>query len=156
MGSFFQQNDVLDVLCVREHIDGLDALHLVVFAEQLKVASLCGRVATDIDDALRVGEEDGVDDVLVHAGTRRVGDDDVGLAVLLDEVAVQDVLHVASKELGVLDAVYLRVHLSILDSLGHVLDADDLAGLPCHEVGDGACARVEVVDERERPSPTLP
>ena len=94
------------MLRVGEHIYWLNALHLVCHVEQLQVASLRGGIATDIDDALRVGKEDGVDDVLVHSGSWRVSNDDVGFAVLLDEIAIQDVLHVASKELSILDSVY--------------------------------------------------
>ena len=95
------------MLRVREHIHRLDAFHFVSHVKQLQVSCLCCRIAADIDDALRVGKEDGVDDVLMHSGTWRVGNDGVGFAVLLDEVAVEDVFHITSKELGVLDAVYL-------------------------------------------------
>ena len=135
------------MLRVRKHIYRLDSLHLVLFGEQLKVASLCCRVATHINDTLGVGKEDGVDDILMHAGTRRVGYDDVGLAVLLDEVSIEDVLHVTSEELSVLDAIYLGIHFGILDGLRHILDADDLTCSACHEVSDGAGARIEVVNE---------
>ena len=82
----------------------------------------------------------------MHAGTRRIGNDDVGLAMLFDEVAIEDVLHVARKELGVLDAIYLRVLFGIFDGFGHIFDADDLPGLPCNEVGNGAGAGIKVVD----------
>ena len=134
------------MLCVGEHIYRLDARHFVLLGEQLQVASLCSWVAAHIYDALWVGKENGVDDITMHTSSGRVGDDDIGLAVLLNEVLIQDVLHVAGKELRVLDAVYLRVHLSILDSLRHILDANDLPGISCHEVGDGAGASVEVVN----------
>ena len=83
----------------------------------------------------------------MHAGTGRVGDNDVGAPMPFDEVAIEDVLHVAGKELGVPDAIYLRVHAGILDGLGHILDADDLACLARNKVGNGARARIEVIDE---------
>ena len=76
------------MLCVREHVDWLDAFHLIMLTEELQVSSLRGRIATDIDDSLRVGKENGIDDIAVHSGTWRVGDDDVGLAVLLDEISI--------------------------------------------------------------------
>ena len=82
----------------------------------------------------------------MHAGTWRVGDDNVRPAVFLNERVIQNVLHVAGIEQGVLNAVDFAVHLGVLNSLGHILDADDLTGLPGHEVGDGARAGVEVVD----------
>ena len=91
--------------------------------------------------------QDGVYHVLVHTGAWWVGDDYVGASVLLDELVVEDVLHVAGVELGVADIVHLRVHLCVLDSLRNVLDADNLARLTCHEVGDGARTGIEVVDQ---------
>ena len=91
--------------------------------------------------------QDGVYHVLVHTGAWWVGDDYVGATVLLDELVVEDVLHVASVELGVADVVHLRVHLCILDSLGHVLDTYHLARLTRHEVGDGARTGIEVVHQ---------
>ena len=88
-----------------EHIHGLYGRHLVLGIEQLEVACLGGGVAADIDDAAGLGEQNHVDDVVVHAGTWRVGDDDIGAAVLVDEVLREHVLHVAGKEQGVLNAV---------------------------------------------------
>ena len=83
----------------------------------------------------------------MHASTRWVGDDDIGTSVLCYELVAQHVLHVASIEEGVVDAVDLGVDLRILNGFGDVLDANDLTGLTGHEVGDGASAGVEVVDE---------
>ena len=135
-----------------EHVDRLDDTQVVVLAEYLQIACLCSGVAADVDDALGLGSEDGLHHVGMHAGARRVGDDDVGPPMLLEEVVVEDVLHVACEEERVVNAVDLRVHLRILDGFRHVLDADDLTGLAGHEVGDGARAGVEVVDERQCPS----
>ena len=67
--------------------------------------------------------------------------------MLLYEVLGEDVLHVARVKLGVVDAVDAAVLLGVLDGLWHILDADDVACLPGHEVGDGARARVEVVHQ---------
>ena len=82
----------------------------------------------------------------MHTGTWGVGDDDIGTSVLGNKVVGQDVLHVASIEQGVLDAVNLAVDLGILDSLWYVFDADDLTGFLSHEIGNGASAGVEVVN----------
>ena len=106
-----------------------------------------GRVATDVYNAVGLGKEEGVDDILVHSGAWWVGDDDVGTSVAFDEVAVEDVFHVAGKEEGVVDVVDLRVDLSIVDGFGHVFDADDLTCLTTDEIGNGAGAGIEVVDE---------
>ena len=131
---------------VGEHIDGLHGHDLILFVEVVQVARLCGGIAGDIDDALGGGAKDGLHHVRVHAGTRRVGDDHVGTAMLSDEVVGEDVLHVTGEEEGVGDAVNLGVHLGILDGLGDIFDADDLFRVLGDEVGDGARAGVEVVD----------
>ena len=90
---------------VREHIDWLDMGDLVVGIEQLQVASLGGWVAADIDDALRVGIHDDLDNVWMHACSWWVGDDDIRTTVIADEVIGEDVLHVASIEQRVIDMV---------------------------------------------------
>ena len=132
---------------MRKHVDGLYLNYLVISVEQLQVACLCGRIATDVDDALWCCPQDGFHHVGVHAGTRGVANHDVRVAVTGYEIVGQDVLHVACIEQGVVDMVDLRVDFGILDSLRHILDTDDLACLPSHEVGNGASAGVKVVDE---------
>ena len=144
----FEQHDIFDVRGVGEHVDGLHSLHTVIGVEQRQVAGLRGGVATDVDDAAGRGVKDDVDHVGVHAGARRVGDDDVGPAMSADEVVGEDLTHVAGVELGVGDAVDAAVDLGILDGFGHVFNADDLRRLARDEVGDGAGTGVEVVDER--------
>ena len=63
-----------------------------------------------------------------------------------DEVFVEDVLHVASIEKRVRDAIDGRVHFRIFDGLGHIFDADDLTRLMRHKIGYRPCTRVEVVN----------
>ena len=46
-----QFGHVFDMLCVREHIDRLDAADVVFCTKHLQVASLCGGVAADVYDA---------------------------------------------------------------------------------------------------------
>ena len=114
-----------------EHVDGLYLLYAVLLVQQLQVAGLGGRV-----------------DVRVHAGPWRVGDNDVRTSVLGDKLVRQDVFHVAGKEQCVLNAVDLGVDLGVLDGFGHILDADDLPCLSCHEVGDGPRAGIQVLNQR--------
>ena len=133
---------------VWEHIHRLYGHYPVLLVQQLQVAGLGGRVARYIDDTLGLGPQNGLDDVGVHAGPWRVGDDDVGASVLCDELVRQDVLHVAGIEQRVLNAVNLGIDLCVLDGLGHILDADDLPCLSRHEVGNGPCAGIQPTNER--------
>ena len=41
----------------------------------------------------------------MHASTWRVGDDDIGATMLVDEILCEDVLHVASVEQSVVQVV---------------------------------------------------
>ena len=95
------------MVCMWKHIDGLYSGDAILHIEQLQVARLCSRVATYIDNAFRLCKQDDVDYILVHAGTRWVGDDNIGTAVLVDEILRKHVLHIAGKEEGVGDAVDL-------------------------------------------------
>ena len=135
------------MVSVREHVDWLYGSYFVFYVEELEVACLSGWVAAHVYDATRFGIEDDVDHVFVHACARWVGDDYIWAAVFLDEAVGENIFHVASKEERVVDAIERRVHLGILNSFGHVLDADDLACLARHEVGYGTSAGVEVIDE---------
>ena len=83
----------------------------------------------------------------MHTRTRRVGDDYIRTPVLVDKVLCQHVLHVAGKKQRVPDAVDFRVDLGVLDGFGHIFDADDLARLSGHEVGDGSRAGIKVVNQ---------
>ena len=40
-----------------------------------------------------------------------------------------------------------RIHFGIFYCLWHIFNTNDLAGLVCHEIGDGACTGIEVEDE---------
>ena len=130
-----------------EHIHWLHGCHLVIVVEQLEVARLGGRVAAHIDNALWSGEEDGVDDISVHTGTRWVGDDHVGTSVGIDEILVEDILHVSGKEERVVQTVDLSVLLGIYNGLRHIFNAYDLSCLMRHKVGDGASASIKVVNQ---------
>jgi len=129
-----------------EHVNGLHGGDAVVHVEFMEVAGLRGGIARDIDNTLGSSTEDGLDYIGMHAGTWWVGDDDIRTAMLCDERIGQDVFHVAGKEEGVADVVDVGVYLRILNGFWDVFDADDLTGLACHEVGDGACAGIEVID----------
>ena len=130
------------MLRVGKHIYRLHFLNAIGGIEHGEVSSLRGRVATDINDTPGFGAKDSGNDILMHAGAWRVGDDDVGTAVLSKEGIVEYIFHIAGEEQGVRDAVDLRVDLGILNGFGHILDADDLPRLAGNEVGDSACAGV--------------
>ena len=132
---------------VGEHVDGLHTLHAIEVVEQAKVASLCGRVATHIDYAPWRSKADNVHHIAVHAGAGRVGDDDIGSAVVADKVCGEDVFHVAGIKERVVEPVKLGVDFSVGNGFGHILNAHHLTGLSCHKVGDGARAGIEVVDQ---------
>ena len=133
---------------VGEHIHGLYSGHTVVNVEVVQIASLCGGIARHIDNALWCSAKNGLHHIRVHTSTRRVGDDDVRATVFGDEVVGENIFHIACKEQRVVDMIDLRVYLSVFDSLWHVLNANDLTGLLCYEIGNRACAGIKVVNQR--------
>ena len=138
--------DVFDMLGVGEHVDGLDAAEAVFGGEEADVACLRGGVAADVDDAPGLHGEELLDHFLVHAGARGVGDDDVGAALLGDELGGEHFGHVAGKEAGVADMVGDGVLACGGDGVFDIFDAYHLAAHACQEEGDGAGAGIEVVD----------
>ena len=128
-----------------EHVHRLYCHHFILYIQELQVASLGSRVAADIDDALRLGIQDNIHHIGVHTCTGRVGDDDVGPAMLGNEIGCEDVFHIACIEQGVFNAIDLRIDLGILDGFRYILDANDLASLTRHEVGNSARTCVEVL-----------
>ena len=64
-----------------------------------------------------------------------------------NEFIRQDILHITGIEEGVMDVVDFGIHLSILNSLGYIFDTYDLACLLGHEVGNGTCASIQVVNQ---------
>ena len=90
-----------------EHIDGLNRFDLIAAIQRLQVTGLCGRIARYIDNTFRRGIQNGLDNVRMHAGTRRVGNDNIRLSVFFDKIIGQDVFHIACIEQRVLNAVEL-------------------------------------------------
>ena len=134
------------MLRVREHVHRLYFLHAVLRVKQGEVAGLRGGVAAHIDDARHLQLQQLLNDVRVHAGARRVGNDDVRLSVLRDELVGEDLRHVAHHELRVRDVVLRGVDLRVLHGSIDVLDADHPLGLVCYEIGNRASAGKEVID----------
>ena len=132
--------------CMGEHINGLHHSNTVLGVHHLEIACLGGGVTADVDNTQGIGTQNGCYNIGVHTCPGRVCDDDVRTSVLFNEGIAEHILHVAGKEAGVGDAVKLGVDLGILNGLGHIFYADDLGRLSGYEVGNGACAGVEVVD----------
>ena len=101
---------------------------VVAVGEYGEVARLGGRIAADIDHALRRTGQQDIRHGRVDAGAGRVEHDDVGLSVFCNEFSLQDVFHISCKKRGVGDAVFPGIHFRVFDGFGHILDADDLAG----------------------------
>ena len=131
---------------VGEHVDRLHRLDPVGAAHQRQVAGLRGGVAAHVDDPLRRGAQDHVENRLVDTRTRRVEDDDIRTSVRRNERVVEHLLHVPGVEGRVADAVQRGVDLRIGDRLGNIFDAHHPGAVRRAEVGDGSRAGIEVVE----------
>ena len=133
------------MVSVREHIHRLNAHNAVHTAHKRKVACLGCRVATYIDNALGCCVQDNINYRLIDTCTRWIENNHIGTTILGDKVVIQHLLHIASVEYRILDAVNLRVNLCILDCLRHILDTHNLLSSLCAEVCDCTGTCVEVV-----------
>ena len=86
------------MVSVWEHVDWLHACYLVLYVEQTQVARLGGGIAAHVHDALGFGKENGVDYVVMHAGSWGVGNDNVGTTIFVDKLLVKNVFHVTGEE----------------------------------------------------------
>ena len=145
--SSLKQYDVLTVVGVWKHIYGLYLCDDIVLVEHHEVACLCGGVAADIHYLLGSSHENGVDHILVHTCSWRVGDDDIGSAVSVDEVGSEQIFHVAGEEECVVDMVELGVDACVAYSIFYILDTYALSCLTSHEVGYRSGAGIEVIDQ---------
>ena len=130
-----------------EHVDRADSGDAVFRIEQRYVARLCGRIATHIHDARRLGIEDHFDYIGMHAGTGRIHNHHIGMTVSGDKFIGQHILHVACIEIGIGQPVDLRIEFGVADGVLNIFYADYLACLRGYEVCNSACAGVKVIDQ---------
>ena len=95
-----------------EHIYRLYLLNGILHREQAQVACLCRGVTAHVNDTFRFRKKNRVDHIVMHTGTRRVCDNNIRTAVLVDEILCQDILHVAGVEQCILDLYCAFIVLS--------------------------------------------
>ncbi len=100
--SFDQQYDVLHMMRLREHVDGLDIFDLVLIHHESKIAGLCGWVTADVDDFFGANFEDLPDNPIMHTCTRGVGDDHIRAAIFLNEFIIKHPYNIAGIENGII------------------------------------------------------
>ncbi len=114
-----EAHDILHMVGVGEHVDGLHGGDAVGRIEKGQIACLRCGVAADVDYTLGRGAQYDLD---------------------------EHILHVAGIEARIAYAVCLGVEARILDGLGDILHAYDRACGRGAEVGYGARAGIEVVE----------
>lgn len=113
------------------------------FREQLHVAGEGGRVAGDVDDALRLHGGDGLDHVGAYALARRVDDDHVGLFAALGQ-QLRSCASIHAVKFRIVHAVLCGIKFCVFDRLRDNLDADGLFRVPRKAERDRTRAAVEV------------
>ena len=113
--------------CLWKEIHRLNFLRKITEVFQnSEVACKCGRVAGDVDDALRFHICEGAQDGFGAAGTRRVDDDDIGANPLLVERR-HDSGRVAHDELGILYVIVTCIFPCVEDGGLYDFDSVDLS-----------------------------
>lgn len=113
------------------------------FREQFHVAGEGGRVAGDVDDALRLHDGDGLDHVGAYALARRVDDDHVGLFAALGQ-QLRSCASIHAVKFRIVHAVLCGIKFCVFDRLRDNLDADGLFRVPRKAERDRTRAAVEV------------
>ena len=134
------------MMCMWEHIDRTNLLHVVFHAKQAQIAGLCCRVTTYINDTLRFGEKDGVDYIIVHPGTWRISNNNIRTAMLVYEICRQDIFHVSGVEQRIVNLIQSRINFGIFDCFRYVFDADYFLSLAGNEVGYRSGTGIKVVN----------
>ena len=114
MGSLWKEIHWLNFLC-----------EIAEFFQDGEVACKCGRVAGDVDDALRFHICEGAQDGFGAAGTRRVNDNDIRTNALLVECR-HDFCRVADDKLCIFDMVIAGILSCIENGRLHDFDAVNL------------------------------
>ena len=128
----------------REHIDGCDLLQRISeLGEKQKIARERGRIAGDVDDALRLHGADGVDRSIVHALARRIDDDHVRAKTAPFKLP-RGLSRVCAEEFHVFNAVCRGVFPRVLHSLRHDLRADHVPELPREAQADRSRSAIEI------------
>ena len=78
----------------------------------------------------------------MHAGTRRIGNDDFWTTMLLYKILGKNVLHIASIKQSIIQPVYTGVFFGIFYRFGNILDTYHLTGLSCHKIGNSTRASI--------------
>ena len=86
------------MLCVWKHIDRLNLAYFIFDTQQIDIARLCGRIATDVNNALRLGKQYRVNNILMHTNAWRIGNDNIRSAVLIDKILNKNIFHISDKK----------------------------------------------------------
>src|SRR5690606_30304480 len=111
------------------------------------VARLGRGVAAHVDDPLGRYLKEGLNNIWMHASTRRIGNNHVGMPFFLDQLLIEQVFHVACIEMAIAKTVKLGIGFGVIYGLGHVLYSDDFFGVSGNKLGNRASARIEVIDD---------
>ena len=145
-----QKNNRLHVGAAGEHVHGAGRLQAVaVGAEARHVAGQGGRVAGDVDDAVRRHLRHGVHHLRRQTLPRRIHHDHLRADAVGGKPG-GGLTGVGTEEARVRNAVAGRIFPGVVHGGGHGLHAVDQPGLPGQEQRDGAGAAVEIQGRRLR------
>lgn len=100
------------MMCMRKHIDRTDFLDGVFHAQQTQVAGLRSRIAANVNDTFRLGEENSIDHIIMHTGTWWIGNNNIWTSVLVYEILRKDIFHITGIKKRVLYMVQGGIHFA--------------------------------------------
>ena len=121
-----------------KHIHWLGFNNFIMITHKLHISGLCGRVTADVDDAIRLQLIECFDDILMHAHSRRIRDNQVRTSVYLNKRAAEHIFHVSCIKFGVVNLIKFRVEMRIFNSLRNRFYTYDLTTIFGKKVGDSS------------------
>lgn len=133
---------ILHMVRMWKHVDRLYALDIVTLCQKLQITRLGRRIATDIDYLSRSCVKQLPYHSLMHPGTWRVGDNNIGPTILLNKLASKHLGHITCKEGSVCESIALGIVMSISDCLFHILNTNHSLHLRREKQRDCSCTCV--------------
>lgn len=128
---------------LREEVHRLDVADVVVFAEFGEISGEGSWVATNVEDAWKLGAHEGIEELAVAAFAWGIDDGDVGVVAFAEPFWQPD-FSFCGGEVGIGKAVCFGGFFGVVDGLADAVNAVEGLVFIGDEAADGANAAVEI------------
>ena len=112
------------MVCVREHINGLDCCYAVILAKNFKVTGLGCRIAADINHPFRGSIQDDLRDIRVDSGPWGIEYHHIRSSMLLHETVSKYIFHISCEKFTIAYSVCIGIYARIGNGFRHIFDSE--------------------------------